>query len=69
MIIAGLLSGILERAYEIMQKEKTEIMPYANLMLFMTIPNLAYIGRSTIKDFIFKTFFSLIVMVILQNLV
>ena len=28
---------------------------FANIILFMTIPNLIYLGRSSIKDFIIKT--------------
>lgn len=67
MVLAGVMCGILERAYCISHSDRKRTKGYANLMLFMTMPNLIYLGRSTIKDFIFKTIVSLIIMLFLQK--
>lgn len=65
MIIAGILCGVLERAYQIARIQGYKA-PYAQMALFMTTPNLVYIGRSTIKDFIVKTIVSLIIFTFFQ---
>lgn len=66
LMSVGICIGILEYAYQYIKKNKNDN-DYSQLLLFMTIPNLIYLGRSSIKDFIFKTLATLIIIVILQN--
>lgn len=67
MIIAGIMCGVLERAYVISNGKQENLKSYASLMLFMTTPNLIYLGRSNVKDFIFKTLITLFLVFILQK--
>ena len=65
IVVAGLCVGILEYAYNtvVYNKEKSE---YSQIILYMTIPNLIYLGRSSVKDFVFKTIATLIIVLSVQ---
>lgn len=66
MIIVGILEGILKRAYvEIKNNDMNSF--YSQFLLFMTMPNLIYIARSSLKDFIFKAYISLFLCVVIQS--
>lgn len=67
LVMAGMLCGVLERAY-MLAKEHQDTMMYAQLLLFMTMPNLIYIGRSSLTDFISKTIASIVICAVLQNM-
>lgn len=65
-VLLALCVGIMEYAYNIIMKSKKN-KPYAMLLIFMTTPNLIYVGRSSLHDYIFKTISTLIIIVILYS--
>lgn len=67
LIIVGICVGILEQAYDCIIASKSKC-DYSRMLLFMTIPNLIYLGRSSIKDFIFKTIITVIIIVVIQSI-
>lgn len=80
LIIAGMCAGFVECAYQISRKgevtkkvlgiEKYIQMnsaEFANIILFMTIPNLVYLGRSSIKDFIIKTILVAVILTVMRG--
>lgn len=64
-VLAGVCTGILECAYRTVKKG--EDAEYAQMLLFMTLPNLIYLGRSSLKDFIFKTIITAVILWALQS--
>ena len=67
LIFTGMCSGILECAYKAV-KHIGKHLEYSQIILYMTIPNLIYLGRSSIKDFVFKTMATVIILVVLQDI-
>lgn len=65
LIIAGICVGFVECAYQI--SIKMDCAEFANIILFMTIPNLVYLGRSSIKDFIIKTILVAVILKIMRG--
>ena len=64
-VLAGVCTGILECACRAVKKGGSA--EYAQMLLFMTLPNLIYLGRSSLKDFIFKTIITVIILWTLQS--
>lgn len=64
--LLALCVGIMEYAYNSIVKSKKS-RPYAILLIFMTTPNLIYIARSSIHDYIFKTISTLIIIMVLYG--
>ena len=66
LTIAGICIGFLESAYNYIVKSKKASF-YANLLLFMTVPNLVYLGRSSIKDFVMKCISTTVILLLLHT--
>jgi hypothetical protein len=66
MMVAGGCAGALEYAYKLVKKSNGR-MEYAQMLLFMTIPNLIYLGRSSVKDFVIKTVVTIVILGLLQS--
>ena len=67
LVLAGICLGILERAYHIIRYAGSKC-EYSQIILYMTIPNLIYLGRSSVKDFIFKTIAAIVIVLVLQDM-
>ncbi len=67
ILFAALFSvcvGIMEYAYKAVRKSSGAAL-YAQILLFMTTPNLIYFARSGLHDYIFKTLSTLAIIAVL----
>ena len=80
LVIVGMCVGFVECAFRISSKKyrikklletDTDVPVYsaefANIILFMTIPNLVYLGRSSLKDFMIKTIMVVAILAIIRG--
>ena len=80
LVIVGMCVGFVECAFRISSKKyrikklletDTDVPVYsaefANIILFMTIPNLVYLGRSSFKDFMIKTIMVVAILAIIRG--
>lgn len=80
LVIAGICAGFVECAYQVSRKGeitkkvlgieryiRMNSAEFANIILFMTIPNLVYLGRSSIKDFIIKTILVAVILTFMRG--
>lgn len=80
LIIVGICVGFVECAFRISQKDhiikkhmgmetnsQMKSAEFANIILFMTIPNLVYLGRSSLKDFMIKTIMVVVILAVVRG--
>ncbi len=81
LIVVGICVGFVECAYQFTRVNNLQqrnqlwyvnssymsIAEFGNIILFMTIPNLVYLGRSSIKDFIVKTIMVIVILCIIRS--
>lgn len=67
IILLATCVGTMEYAYQVIKRDESKA-NYAQILLFMTTPNLIYFGRSSMYDYIFKSIATIVIILFLQTI-